>query len=366
MLIQFGESAIEVFKKRGLTPTDLISIFNFFRKHLGDKWLKKISERPITDQSTAVQICEAAIILNLLENCPGFNTVIKAIRNSSEISLYMPEGDWFQIYVGSVLVLNKEEIQFEKSIRGSAPKDIVLREKTVQIECKAFLMSEWVKIIWRAHAETFRAISNLFPKGNWRVSINRDWNERRDLGDVIECIKMIPDFNAEQIAKKAPYLQVIPSAHKMEPTGSWDPEKIKMMGIFGTATPSEGIEMPFSAAYANGVSILFEGPHFDQFTRYENAISEKHYQMVDGACNILAMNTDSFTGDTNSLPRKLNDVLSNRQIDKISGLLLVSKKSNLESSALKLFLLENPRASVPVPSDLKKKLTGEYYLNVAF
>lgn len=118
-------------------------------------------------------------------------------------------------------------------------------------------------------------------------------------------------------------ISVVPSSHVVEPIGD-SSRSPRMGGIFGQFSMS-GLEVPFSMCYGPKVTVLFEGPRFEQLRRYSAVLIEKRRQMLEGWCNLLALDTDEYTGDKSSLSERLRNLIEDRPDSLISGLMLLSK-----------------------------------------
>ena len=354
--LDLGSSAMAVFEARGISPSDLTERVHLLWRHLGQPILNKVIHRPIEDQGAAITISDSSALLAAVDGCQGLSSVAKTIRRNPNGSLNTPVGEWLQLTVGAALRSHKFEISFEQPVGDGGPKDIVMRSRSVQIECKAFLMSPWLKEIWRCQIDTCRRLVPSLPKGRWRIAVDRDWTTNRSLDDVIELVEVAHRAGKDVTTIDTKEVMVTASEHVMEPYGG-----LTAGGIFGTF-PRSGVEVPFSASYESGVSVLFEGPHFDQFLRYSVVLAEKYYQMVEGWCNILALDTDQYTGQRDSLSDRLRAILEAQHDSRISGLLLLSKSRGKDQTEVRFLLVENSAASVPVDSSLASVLSQPFLL----
>ncbi|MEW6068074.1 MAG: hypothetical protein AB1610_07280 [Nitrospirota bacterium] len=351
--ILLGHSAIEVFKTRGISPIDLNNRLIRIEKNLGPTIFSQLIKRPIEDQSTAELICERSAILSILEACPCFSKVVKSIKRDPNGSLHEPKGEWLQLVMGAFLKSMGENVYFEQSVKGSPPKDILFRDKSIQVECKAFLLSPFLQEIWKAHSDLFMKIKNDFPRGNWQIEFNNEWTHFSNFSETNKYLKLPVDIENFERQEILPNTIISKSDHKMDPIGSWDSQMA--MGIIGTSSEN-GMEIPFSASYSNGVSILFKGPYLDQLKRIISGIKDKQRQMVKGIFNIISLDAEMYTGDRASLPTKLTEMLTEESLLELYGILIVDKKMELSGTTVSLTLIKNPVIESSIPPDIEKNL----------
>src|SRR5271165_1441746 len=123
----------------GITEADLKSRLEIIRLHLGDRLPDEIKRADRVAINTLKRICECSVLLEALTTVHGFGEVKKQIKAAEQFSFDEPAGQWFQLRVGYLLTTIGEPYQFEQVLDDpSQPKDIVLTNQAVQIECKHF------------------------------------------------------------------------------------------------------------------------------------------------------------------------------------------------------------------------------------
>lgn len=129
----------------GISQSELEEQICLLEKHFGAQFIEAIlRRRGGLSLSLINQICERSVLAESLALAPGFKTVRKKIVDRKSSSLDEPHGEWFQLTVGYLLKSIKEHPQFEQKI-NSNPKDILIRNSHIHIECKSFRDSEVMK-----------------------------------------------------------------------------------------------------------------------------------------------------------------------------------------------------------------------------
>jgi hypothetical protein len=128
----------------GISHSELEKRIRLLEKHLGEPFIESLFKR-YGGLSVALinQICERSVLVESLSTAPGFAVIRKRIVNpkNNASSLDEPHGEWFQLIVGYLLRSVNEQPLFEQKVDGN-PKDILLRQGDVHIECKSFRGSE--------------------------------------------------------------------------------------------------------------------------------------------------------------------------------------------------------------------------------
>ena len=142
----------------GISKAELEERILLLKNHLGEPFVEALFSR-YGGLSVALinQICERSVLLESLSTASGFNRIRARIikQKNHPASLDEPHGEWFQLIVGYLLESVDEQPLFEQKIDGD-PKDILLRQGDIHIECKSFRGSE-------AHN---RALDRLLRFGN--------------------------------------------------------------------------------------------------------------------------------------------------------------------------------------------------------
>jgi hypothetical protein len=107
-------------------------VLDHFRPALGDALEQR--ESGITGVNS---ICELSALVRRLSGVRGFPAVKKSINRATDV----PHGDWFHLRVAYLLHGLGEEISLEQKVNGT-PKDILLREGQVIVECKSFTVGD--------------------------------------------------------------------------------------------------------------------------------------------------------------------------------------------------------------------------------
>jgi hypothetical protein len=118
-----------------------------FGKSFMDSILKSKNGLDIADINV---ICNRTIIAQSVSSISGFNKIKDQIVSNPKPSLNEPHGQWFQLEVGYILKSIGEFPIFEKKIDNN-PKDILIRDEKIHIECKSF----WGGKAWEKAANEY-------------------------------------------------------------------------------------------------------------------------------------------------------------------------------------------------------------------
>lgn len=347
---------LDVLKSSGITPPKLLDLIKPLGTHIGQPFLQHIEKNGIKDIGTLTLLHERSALVNEVSTKPGFKKVIKSITSEHEWSLTEPKGSWFELIVGYLTIKAGEEPFFEQKIAG-IPKDILLRSNSIHIECKSFLTAATIKEIYTEHKEVFEAIKKIYPEGTWHVQVTRDITDGKALNDLIGIFKSNSTETLKDYTNDSLKI-TITQTENIKPTGKW--KHGETLGLFGVEFPTDTLRRPFQIISDGYLSIHFSGPHFDQYHRFENSIIEKYRQMVEGLCNLIAIDTNDFTGDIEELTRKLSGFILTAENPKISGLLLINRRAEKKEIVLTLNLIKNPYGIVKIPEDFAKAIIGQY------
>lgn len=154
MSIDYPQKMLEMC---GISQSELEEQIHLLKKHFGKLFIEALFKR-YDGLSVALinQICERSILAESLATASGFERIKKKIVNPKNnlCSLDEPHGEWFQLIVGFLLKSINEQPLFEQKIDGD-PKDILIREGYIHIECKSFRGSEAIN----------KALNKLIPFG---------------------------------------------------------------------------------------------------------------------------------------------------------------------------------------------------------
>lgn len=252
------------------------------------------------------------------------------------------------------------DIEFEQTIGESAPKDILIQNRKCHVECKSFLRSAALEMIWRHHMELFDKIKTILPNGQWRLQLEYDWSDRNKRDAVVDQILKNATTLATTGILKAEEFELTPSEHQSELTGEWPEDGF--MSIIGTSEPSPSSLKPFSMTTGVLSSLLIEGPHLDEFKRVYDVLSTKRRQMIDGWVNIIALDASELTGNIDEIERTILTAIQDEGVTEISGILRVERKHQDHCTHVKSTLSRVREAAQQIPDDLQQLIAGEIYL----
>lgn len=141
MSLDYPERMLEIC---GISQPELKEQIHILEKYLGETFIDTLFKRYNgLDVSLINQICERSVLLEALATVLGFSKIQRRIVDSKNhrVSLDEPHGEWFQLTVGYLLISVNEQLIFEQKIDG-IPKDILIRDGNIHIECRSFRGSE--------------------------------------------------------------------------------------------------------------------------------------------------------------------------------------------------------------------------------
>jgi len=129
---------LQEFKTCNVTLVDFTSMIESLKINIGPCITSKIESRERLGTSEISRVRDCAAIVNELKDVKGFSSVAKAIRKHRGANPYVPRGQWFQLLVAYILKVNGYGVELEQSINDCDPKDILIPDEKIMIECKCF------------------------------------------------------------------------------------------------------------------------------------------------------------------------------------------------------------------------------------
>jgi hypothetical protein len=135
-----------VIDKCATTPQEFDGWIETLADHLGSSAIA--AARQNLSMSHVSHIGRCALQLRTLSNVSGFRSVVRQIRSARPLSLYEPHGAWFHLQVAYLLCsIGEADLRLEQVVNG-IPRDIVLRQGQVHVECRSFDIASTVRKVF--------------------------------------------------------------------------------------------------------------------------------------------------------------------------------------------------------------------------
>ncbi|MGQ0568418.1 MAG: hypothetical protein ACT4P5_02640 [Armatimonadota bacterium] len=315
------------------------------RQILGDQFLAGVEKYGIRTLVPIVEIVTRSAIFERLRGEIGFQRVIDQILPHPDARFFNPEPPWFQLVVGYVMSFVESDLRFEAELQGK-PKDILIRGKTVHIECKSFTRSPWQEKIDKAHLSLFRKIRLRHDSGDWTVRIERDVTDGDPYADVLEIFSTLSADELRKLTEPRRGIRISAT----EPPRIQGP--MSLVAATGVARCVSGVVFePLSFIGEGFLVVEFHGPRYDEIDRIEGKLLGKLRQLVSGISNVVALDVAQFTGDFHALRIRIEEnVFSADRYRRISGVLFV--RYLMEGCRYRILtdFARNPYADVPLPA----------------
>jgi hypothetical protein len=246
----------------------------------------------------------------------GFEKVAKALKASFGKVDRETLGEWFQLRLAKSLKEIGETPVLEAKINNK-PKDILIRGGKVHIECKSFRRPVVCNSVYHEYQKFFKTLRDVLGDGEWVVtlkgkysgnyfnairSLQHDNFRRNDLFDIHKSDAPIVRVNVKNVMKHgAPELYLFGKQY-MEGTKVTPMAYLCIPGSFG---------------------IKFIGPEIDFVNAFLSTLHQKYKQMIDGVCNVLALDVSGIVGDFSDLQSELIKAIQLSNYHKISAVLPV-------------------------------------------
>jgi hypothetical protein len=133
------------------------------------------------------------------------------------------------------------------------------------------------------------------------------------------------------------------------------------MGLFGVGFADNGSRFPFFMGAGRHSTTVIRGPRLDDFARVYSALVDKQRQMVQGGCNIIALDSTELGGDVPAFRDRLAAVLHDENVREVSAMVFVNRSDNSYFTEVSFDLMKNPAAEVPCSDALERLFKGQLY-----
>jgi hypothetical protein len=267
-------------------------------------------------------ILEDAQLVASVRSLPGFRKVAKALKASFRKVERETVGEWFQLKLAKSLKEVGEVPVLEKKVKG-VPKDILLRDDTVHIECKSFCRPTTVcAAVYQAQDEFLKKLQAKLGNGDWMLTLRGQYSDGYSIPDSAFSGSRIEDNEFFELRKSVIVDIKLRSVENAKEHG------VREVSFRGVQYLDGKRAVPFTYVCVPGsFNVKVIGPNIDFVNPILSPLHEKYSQMVDGVCNVLALNVTNVVGDFEVLSREICQALTLFKFQKLSGLMLVALKS---------------------------------------
>jgi len=242
--------------------------------------------------------------------------VAKAIRASLGKTDRATLGEWFQLKLAKALK-DIGEVPVLEEVIDNNPKDILIREGRIHIECKTFCYPTVCHAIHLEYDKVFKRLREALPDGDWIVFFKGEY-----VTDYFAPIILAPKDSIQNYDLFEVYKDDSPS-FKLLDVESVIKSGIPQIQFYGRQYLDGEKLVPMANFCIPGLlNVRLIGPDINFVNTFLNPLHDKYKQMIDDAYNVLALDVSHIVGDFDVLRNELLKALLNSPYDKLHGILL--------------------------------------------
>jgi hypothetical protein len=330
-----------------LTATELMGRVKVLDNYFGATSFTKVLQRGIRDIGTVSLLCERSVVAQSLATTTGFQRVVGNIAAHPDFSLSAPGDCWLQLGLGYILSNLGERIVFGgmENTRGT----ILLRDGRLSVECRGSLVEQTMRDIFIGHRNIVDVMSSRGCKGRWTIHIDRPYCDGQAIRELTEILRHTPVEHLP--ATTWPGISIVM-------TDEHQPAKRSRSAEQTPDKNSDTCRYPRSLMMHDSLSLLLEGPYFDQYALMEKFVVEAGER--EGSCRLVAIDTDEFAGGIEAVKARLEALFQSRRLAHVAAVLLVQTEREGRGTTFTIEALFNPGSVQVIPEDFSRLLTGRH------